>query len=423
MKKIQIGLLGFGTVGTGVAKVLEQNGELISKRLGAELCIKKILVRDSNKQRYEGISREKFTEDEQEILRDDEIEIVIEVMGGTGKAKECILSALKNKKHVVTANKDLLAECMQELTKEAENNQRQLLFEASVAGAIPILRPLTVNLAGDKINEIMGIINGTTNYILTKMKNQKGVSFEEVLKEAQELGYAEADPTADVDALDAGRKAAILATLAFHSYVHFGDVFTEGIRNISEKDIAYAEKMNKTIKLIAFAKQSGEEIIVKVHPCMISSNHPLASVEDSFNAVFVSGNAAGDCMFYGRGAGELPTASAIVGDVAEIAKNILAQNEVQQMCKVFEKKKIADVKQLQITAFLRMKKMENKLDLQEIKGIFAENKANVQKIFADDEEWVFVVQARELDLEKATRALIEKKLIKEIASMIRLEGE
>lgn len=314
MNTIKVAILGLGTVGTGVYKLIQKRADVMERTAGAKLEVKKILVRNMQKKR-EGVEQELLTDNWKEILEDDEISVVIEVMGGLEPAKTMILEALEAGKNVVSANKDLIAEEGHVLLDTAQKNQVDFLFEAAVAGGIPIIRPLKQCLAANDISEIVGIVNGTTNYILTKMTKRNG--FADALKKAQELGFAEADPTADVEGLDAGRKVAIMASIAFHSRVVFFNVHTEGITKITARDIAYAKEFDSVIKLLGVAHNTENGIEVGVYPMMIRKEHPLASVRDSFNAVFVHGDAVDDAMFYGRGAGEFPTASAVMGDVIE----------------------------------------------------------------------------------------------------------
>ncbi len=320
-KVIKAALLGLGTVGTGVFKMFHQQKPEMKNKLGAVLEIKKVLIRNVEKASRKVDDPSVLTTSWEEILCDPEIEIIIEVMGGLEPAGTYIAEALKAGKHVVTANKDLIAERGEELTNLAEQQGKDLLFEAAVAGGIPIISPLLHGLNANHITEIMGIINGTTNYMLSKM-TYDGMDYAEALAEAKELGYAEADPTADVDGLDAGRKVAIMASLAFHSRVTFQDVYMEGITNLTSKDIYYADQFGRVVKLVGVAKNTPEGIEVRVHPLMLPKSHPMASVSGSFNAVFVHGDAVDDVMFYGRGAGEMPTASAVMGDVFEIADNM-----------------------------------------------------------------------------------------------------
>ena len=289
MNTIKVAILGLGTVGTGVYKLIQKRADVMERTAGAKLEVKKILVRNMQKKR-EGVEQELLTDNWKEILEDDEISVVIEVMGGLEPAKTMILEALEAGKNVVSANKDLIAEEGHVLLDTAQKNQVDFLFEAAVAGGIPIIRPLKQCLAANDISEIVGIVNGTTNYILTKM-TEEGMDFADALKKAQELGFAEADPTADVEGLDAGRKVAIMASIAFHSRVVFFNVHTEGITKITARDIAYAKEFDSVIKLLGVAHNTENGIEVGVYPMMIRKEHPLASVRDSFNAVFVHGDA------------------------------------------------------------------------------------------------------------------------------------
>ena len=289
MNTIKVAILGLGTVGTGVYKLIRKRADVMERTAGAKLEVKKILVRNMQKKR-EGVEQELLTDNWKEILEDDEISVVIEVMGGVEPAKTMILEALEAGKNVVSANKDLIAEEGHVLLDTAQKNQVDFLFEAAVAGGIPIIRPLKQCLAANDISEVVGIVNGTTNYILTKM-TEEGMDFADALKKAQELGFAEADPTADVEGLDAGRKVAIMASIAFHSRVVFFNVHTEGITKITARDIAYAKEFDSVIKLLGVAHNTENGIEVGVYPMMIRKDHPLASVRDSFNAVFVHGDA------------------------------------------------------------------------------------------------------------------------------------
>jgi homoserine dehydrogenase len=321
MQKIRIGLMGFGTVGGGVWRILNENREKIQENSGYDLEIKKILVRDITKKRDESLDRSILTDNPEDILNDKEIDIVIEVMGGIQPAKDYITRAMENKKHVVTANKALLATHGGELIKLSQKENVLLYYEASVAGGVPIIHAIKESLTANKIESILGILNGTTNYILTKM-SEENLDYETALKEAQRLGYAEADPTSDVEGYDASYKLAILAGLAFGADLKGENVYREGISNITSQDIEYARELGFSIKLLAIAKEANGEIELKVHPTFIPLNHPLASVGDAYNAVYVTGNAVEELMFYGKGAGGLPTGSAIVGDIISIVRKI-----------------------------------------------------------------------------------------------------
>ena len=352
LNKVKVALLGSGTVGTGVYKLINRQRKEMPYKVGADLVVEKVLVRDKNKKR-EGIDSSLLTDQWEDIILDDDIQIVVEVMGGIEPAHTYIKEALQAGKNVVTANKDLIAEYGKELLDTAEENGCDLLFEASVAGGIPILRPLKHCLAGNYLTEVMGIVNGTTNFILTKMA-EEGMEFKEALALATELGYAEADPTADIEGYDAGRKMAIMASIAFNSRVTFDDVYTEGITNISSKDIQYAKEMGCAIKLLGVARNTETGIEVRVHPMLIPLDHPLAGVNDAVNAVFVHGDAVDDAMFYGRGAGEMPTASAVMGDIIDVARNIQFHCCGRIHCTCYKNLPIKKITEIESKYFMRM---------------------------------------------------------------------
>ena len=315
---IHAAVLGYGTVGSGVVEVLENNKEKITPRAGEEIHVKYILdLRDFPGDPYEN----KVVHDVNVILEDEEVKIICETMGGIEPAYTFSKRALQSGKSVCTSNKELVAAHGPELLKIAKENNCNYLFEASVGGGIPIIRPMNSCLTAEKIESIHGILNGTTNYILTKM-DREGADFEDVLKEAQEKGYAERNPEADVEGHDACRKIAILSSLMTGKYVKYQDIYTEGITKITSVDFKYAKALNKSIKLLAMSKDEGDGYVAMVAPCMISQEHPLFCVSDVFNAVFVHGNMLDDAMFYGRGAGKLATASAVVSDVVECARNM-----------------------------------------------------------------------------------------------------
>lgn len=314
---MNLAILGYGTVGSGVVEVINTNKESIDKRAGHEINIKHVL----DLRKFPGDPIEDIlTDDFNKIINDEEVDIVVEVMGGLEPAYSFVKDSLKHGKSVVTSNKELVAKYGAELLQLAKENSVNFLFEASVGGGIPIIRPLNESLTADEIYEITGILNGTTNFILTKME-QEGREFEDVLKEAQDLGYAEKDPEADVEGHDACRKIAILSSLAFARQVNFEEIPTEGITSVSKEDIEYAGQMGYTIKLLGTCKKLGEEIFARVSPVMIPVKHPLAPVQDVFNAILIKGNVIGEVMFYGRGAGKLPTASAVVADIVEASRH------------------------------------------------------------------------------------------------------
>ena len=315
---IKIAVLGYGTVGSGVVEVLEKNRELIAKRAGEKIDVKYVLDRRD----FSGTPIEnRIVTDFEQIVQDEEIKVVVEVLGGIEPAYTFVKRSLEAGKSVVTSNKELVAQCGAELLALAEKNKVNFLYEASVGGGIPIIRSLHQALTGDEIEEITGILNGTTNYMMTKMFNE-GAEYDEVLKEAQDKGYAERNPEADVEGHDACRKIAILSSVISGKCVDYKEIYTEGITKITATDMKYAKKLGKTIKLLASAKREGDKISAMVSPCLLSDSHPLYHVDGVFNAVFVRGNMLGDAMFYGSGAGKLPTASAVVGDVVDAVKNM-----------------------------------------------------------------------------------------------------
>ena len=319
MKTVKVAILGLGTVGSGVYKLIQKRADVMEKTIGAQMEVKKILVRNINKKR-EGVDASLLTDNWNDIVEDDEIQIVIEVMGGMEPAKTMILEALRAGKNVVSANKDLIAEEGHVLLATAEEHHVDFLFEAAVAGAIPIIRPMKQCLAVNDISEVVGIVNGTTNYILTKM-TEEGMDFSDALEKAQELGFAEADPTADVEGQDACRKIAILASIISGKYVDFEEIYTEGITKITTEDMQYAKALGMNIKLLAECKHVDGTLYAGVAPVLLHAEHPLYSVNGVFNAVFVKGNMLGDAMFYGSGAGKLPTASAVVADIVAVVQN------------------------------------------------------------------------------------------------------
>lgn len=427
-KIIHAALLGLGTVGTGVYKVLKSQEEEMEQKIGAAVAIKKILVRNLKKAAAKLQEPELLTDSWQEILEDESIDIIIEVMGGIHPAKEYITAALRAGKHVVTANKDLVASFGGELLDCAAEHHCDFLFEASVAGGIPIIRPLKQCLAGNHISEVVGIVNGTTNFILTKM-TQEHMEFADALALATRLGYAEADPTADIQGYDAGRKVAIMASIAFNSRVTFEDVSTEGITHISSKDIRYAKELGCVIKLLGVAKNAENGIEVKVQPMLVPEGHPLASVNDSFNAVFVHGDAVDDAMFYGRGAGELPTASAIVGDVFDIVRNILFQCTGRISCTCYKELPIKKQEETESRFFLRLHVDDKPGVLAGIASVLGNYKVSIaqmiQKHRKEDFAEIVVVtsEVREGNVHDAMLIIEGMEAVHKISSVIRVYGE
>ena len=424
---IKVGLLGLGTVGTGVYKLIGRRSEEMQQKTGAALEIKKILVHNMKKVR-QGVDQNLLTDQWKEIIEDDEIQIVIEVMGGIEPAKTMITEALKAGKNVVSANKDLIAEYGKELYDAAKEGSADFLFEAAVAGGIPIIRPLKQCLEGNQIDEVMGIVNGTTNYILTKMF-EDGMDFTEALAKATELGYAEADPTADVEGYDAGRKIAIMSSLAFNSKVTFKDVYMEGITKITSDDIRYAKEFGYVIKLLGVTKLVNNEIEVKVHPMLIPEQHPLATVRDSFNAVFVHGEACDDAMFMGRGAGKMPTASAVMGDIIIVMRNIVHDNCGWNGGVAYKNYPVKPIEETRSRYFLRLQVADKPGALANIAGVLGNNDVSiaqvVQKRARDGVAELVVITDSVLERHFNDALMIVKgmSVLREVSGIIRVYGD
>jgi homoserine dehydrogenase len=425
MKTLKVGMLGCGVVGSQIARLLVENKSDLTSRAGANLELVKVAVKNINTKR-EGISSSLLTDDAKSVVNDPEIDLIIEVIGGIAPAKELILTAIKNGKSVVTANKALLAQAGAELYAAADNANVDLYYEAAVAGAIPILRPLRESLVGDQVHRIMGIVNGTTNYILTKM-DESGTAFDDALKQAQSLGFAEADPTADVEAIDAASKAAILAGLAFHSRVSDTDVYREGITKITATDVKVAKAMDMVIKLLAIAELTPEgEISVRVHPALISRTHPLASVRESFNAVFVEAKSAGQLMFYGKGAGGEPTASAILGDLVAVARHKVSGG-IGPKESDYADLKIAKIGQTKTRYLIRLNVADKPGVLESVAHVFAAHGVSIQTVRqtgAGDEAELIVMthSSTESALSETVKDLSKLPAVTDVASVLRVEG-
>ncbi len=424
MKKVRIALLGLGNVGKGVWNILQRNGEEIAQRSGYDIEIAKILVRDVNKDRGVKVPKELLTTDADSIINDESIEIIVEVMGGIEPAMDYILRAVRNKKNVVTANKMLIATHGREIFREVEANGVSINFEASVAGGIPVINGINENLAANKIEGIKGIINGTTNYILTKM-TQEGMAFEDALGEAQEKGYAEADPTSDVEGYDPAYKLAILASLAFETEVDIKDVYSEGITKIKPIDISYAKQMGYVIKLLAIANDKNGKIELRVHPAMIPAIHPLANVNDAFNAVFIKGNAVGELMLYGKGAGELPTGSAVVGDIISVLRSEREGTNIN--LSHYTEKKVKSINEIEAEYFIRMTLIDKPGMLGKIATKLGENNVSILSFIQEPVkgEFATVVFVTHKNLEgnvrKALKEIQEMDMINKVENVIRIE--
>jgi homoserine dehydrogenase len=425
MKTLKVGMLGCGNVGSQIARLLVANKADLASRAGAQLELVKVAVKDIKAKR-DGIATSLLTDDPYSVVNDPEIDLIIEVIGGISPAKELILAAFKNGKSVVTANKALLAKEGAALYQAAGEANVDLYYEAAVAGAIPILRPLRESLVGDHVTRIMGIVNGTTNYILTKM-DESGTAFVDALKQAQELGFAEADPTADVEGIDASDKAAILAGLAFHSRVTDKDVYREGITKITATDVKVAKAMDMVIKLLAITELTASgEISVRVHPALISRTHPLASVRESFNAVFVEAQSAGQMMFYGKGAGGEPTASAVLGDLVAIARHKVLGG-IGPKESDYASLKIAPMGETKTRYLIRLNVADKPGVLESVAHVFASQSVSIQTVrqtgAGDKAELIIMTHtSTESALSATVKELGKLPAVTDVASVLRVEG-
>ncbi|MGB6057579.1 MAG: homoserine dehydrogenase [Microthrixaceae bacterium] len=426
-KTVNIGVLGCGNVGAALISLINEHGDEIGRRTGITLKVARVAVRSLSKERGVGLGADVLTTDSVAVVEDPAIDLVVEVIGGIEPARELISSALAGGKPVVTANKELLANVGTDLYAAADEAGVDLLFEAAVAGGIPIVRPLRESLVGENVTRVMGIVNGTTNYILTKM-SEEGIGYSEALAEAQSLGYAERDPTADVEGFDAGAKAAIIATIAFGSRVVAGDVYHEGISGITPSDIAFAARLGFVIKLLAIAERFDDgSIAVRVHPAMVPQAHPLASVRDSFNAVFVEGNAVGDLMFYGRGAGGYPTATAVLGDVIDAASN-LAKRTHATIGK-FGRPELRPVDELSSPYYINLEVTDEPGVLAAVAGVFGSHAVSIhsmeQEILEPPEEGrarlIFITHvAREADVRATLHELRTLQTVLSVGAVLRV---
>ncbi|MBM7563762.1 homoserine dehydrogenase [Paenibacillus sacheonensis] len=428
MKPIKVGLLGLGTVGTGVVRIVEGHQSDLQSQVGSPIVIERVLVQNKNKARSIGISPDKLTEDAWDIIHDPEIDVIVEVMGGIETTKGYILEALSRGKHVVTANKDLMALHGPEILAAAHENGCDVLYEASVAGGIPIIRTLVEGFSSDRITKIMGIVNGTTNYILTKM-SKEGAAYGDVLKEAQELGYAEADPTSDVEGLDAARKMTILATLGFRANVALEDVDVKGISAISREDILYAKRLGYEVKLLGIAERQDDFISVSVQPTMVKASHPIASVNGVYNAVYVYGEAVGETMFYGAGAGEMPTATSIVADLVAVVKNLKLGVNGKQAKLAYKEKKLKTDEQIASKYFMLLHVQDRAGVLARITQAFAEHEVSLESVLqqpnpSNPEAEIIIIthDANKAAASRVLKSLASMEVVKAIKSVYRVEG-
>jgi len=414
---MEVAILGYGVVGSGVAEVLRKNRMSIATRAGEEIRVKRILeIRDIP----DSPDREFFTKNPDDIFNDPDISVVIETIGGTKAAHEYTKRAFASGKNVVTSNKELVAAHGPELLKMARDNGVKYLFEASVGGGIPIIRPLEQCLAANVIDGITGILNGTTNFILSKMRRE-GKDFAEALRNAQQNGYAEADPTADIEGYDTCRKLAILSSIAYNEFIDYRNIYTEGISKISFEDIQYAQAMDSVIKLVAVSRRLNGKVFARVSPVILSNDHPLANVEDVFNAIVVKGDAIGDAMFYGQGAGKLPTASAVVADIIDIARH--ADSRRSLVWKRREENNVLDILDSETRYFVRVSSRNRDEAAKLIERVFGEV-TYVNRLNAPEEEVAFTTARRtERELKNCVSQLEGTTSIKGVINIIRIEEE
>jgi homoserine dehydrogenase len=378
-KQINIGVLGLGVVGSGTVNTLIENSDTIANRLGVRLNVSKVAVRDPAKKRDVSLPAGVLTSRPEDVLDDPSIDIVCELIGGVEPARSLVERALNSGKNVVTANKEMMAKAGGDLMRLAEEKDLDFLFEGSVGGGIPVIQPLKQALAANRFEEVMGIVNGTTNYILTKMAAE-GAEFADVLREAQERGYAEPDPTNDVEGYDAQYKIAILSSIVFNSRVNINDIFVEGITRLSRRDFEMADILGYVIKLVGIGQDSGDGLRVRVHPALLRKDHPLASVNDVYNAIYVRGNPVGNVMFYGRGAGPGPTGSAVVGDIMEIARNIRRGATGRLGCTCFAQRKVLPMASLQTRYFVRLTTEDRPRVLASVASVFGDFDVSIESV-------------------------------------------
>ncbi len=426
-KKIEIGILGLGVVGSGTVALLQENRAEIERKIGLPLHIKRIAVRDIDKERAVQVDHALLTTNPSEIIDDPEIDIVCELIGGVDPAKEYVMRALRNGKQIVTANKEMMAKEGSELMELAARNLLDLQFEGSVCGGIPIIQPMKNALGGNRIREVIGIINGTTNYILSKMTSERA-EFKEVLKEAQDHGYAETDPTSDVEGLDAQYKIAILASIAFTNRISVGDVSVEGITRIAAPDIQYADELGYVIKLLGIAKRTEDDRMqVRVHPALLPKDHPLAATHDVYNAVMIKGDSVGDVMFYGRGAGSGPTGSAVVGDIMDVCRNLRFGSTGRISCTCFDAKPIMSIEEVVSRHYIRMVVQDKPRVLSAISGVFGDYEINIESMVQKtvqgkqtDIVWL-MHEAPTKSISEALKVIHDLDVVVEVSNWLRVE--
>ncbi|MGI4792273.1 MAG: homoserine dehydrogenase [Janthinobacterium lividum] len=424
--QINVGILGLGVVGSGTVRVLTENAADIARKVGVPVVVRRIAVRDKSKARDVEVDPALLTERPEDVIDDPEIDILCELIGGVDPAHDLVMRAIKSGKNIVTANKEMMAKAGHDLLHEAEDRDLDFSFEGSVGGGIPIIQPLKQALAANKFSEIIGIVNGTTNYILSKM-TAEDAEFADVLAEAQARGYAEPDPTNDIEGYDAQYKTAILSSIAFTSRVSPEDIYVEGITQISKRDIAVAKELGYVIKIVGIGQDLGNALQIRVHPVLLPITHPLASVNDVYNGVYLRGNAVGDVMFYGRGAGSLPTGSAVVGDIIEIARNIQRGATGRLGCTCYDLKPALPIERLRTKYYIRLTAHDRPKVLASLASVFGDFNVSIESVVQralpdGDAEIVWIThQTLEANLRSALDVIRRLHIVTAIENWIRVE--
>ena len=425
-ESINIGILGLGVVGSGTVRVLTEHADAIARKVGVPLVVTKIAVRDMSKSREVVLDSILLTDNPDNVINDPDIHILCELIGGVEPAHDYVLRAIKTGKNIVTANKEMMAKAGSDLLKEAEDRNLDFSFEGSVGGGIPIIQPLKQALAANQFSQVMGIVNGTTNYILSKM-TAEDADFADVLREAQEHGYAEPDPTNDIQGYDAQYKTAILSSIAFTSRVDPANIYVEGITKIAKRDMEVARELGYVIKIVGIGQDLGDALQVRVHPVLLPKSHPLASVNNVYNAIFLHGDAVGDVMFYGRGAGSLPTGSAVVGDIIETARNIRRGATGRLGCTCYDQKPVLPIDQLETNYYVRVLAHDRPKVLASLASIFGDFDVSIESVVQralpdGDAEIVWIThRCLEANFRSALDVISRLEIVSGIKNWIRVE--